>query len=123
MKKNSYLIGIVVLIGTLCRTNVVHSGTIDSPSKITEVTVFPDQATIVRRTSVELTKGEHAIRLTGLPGTVQPNSITAKGKSTQTVKIFGAELVTTQLEQPQDSRVRGIQEKLTEIQRKEKGLN
>lgn len=123
MKKNSYAVGIVVLIGTLCRTSIVYSATTDATSKIAEVTVFPDQATVVRRASVELTKGEHTIRLTGLPGVVQPNSITAKGKSTQTVKIFGAELVTTQLEQPQDPRVREIQEKLTEVQRKEKGLN
>ena len=89
---------------------------IDVNSKISEVVVYTDQATLIRTARVALTKGTHTLRIGGLPGIIRPNSVTAHGQSPKPVKLYGAQLDTRQLEKPQNARVRQIEEEMQELQ-------
>ena len=116
------VIWVLVLLGVVWQ-GISFAETIEVNSQISEITVFPDQAAVVRKAALKLPKGAHLLRFSSLPGVIESNSITAKGTGQQRVKLFGAELVTTQLEVPQDVRVREITERLKDLQRKEASLN
>lgn len=112
----------LAVVLNFCWFGAVIADTIDVQSKISEVVVFPDQATIIRKASFNLPQGTHTLQLMSLPGNIITNSITAKGSGQHPVKLYGAELVTRQLPLTQNKRVREIEEKLKELRIEEKAL-
>ncbi len=104
-----------MLGGILLRGGSVAAETIDAQSAIVEVTVFPDRALVTRRADVKLSQGVHAIRLAQLPGTIEPNSVSARGEGRAKVKLFGAKLVTTQLEAAQPARAKDLEEQIEQL--------
>jgi len=106
----------LLLMGGLLSLTTVSAETINVDSAIKEAIVYPDQATIVRTGEVALKAGSHHLRIASLPGTIQPNSVSAKGKSDQRVKLFGAQLEIRQLELPQDERVRSLEEQIRSLE-------
>ncbi|HEX6122594.1 MAG TPA: mucoidy inhibitor MuiA family protein [Ktedonobacterales bacterium] len=59
---------------------------------IAEVTVYPDRALIQRRGRVDLSeRGEHTLRVGGLPMSLQPDSLRATGSGPAGTRILGIE--------------------------------
>ncbi|HLD77976.1 MAG TPA: DUF4140 domain-containing protein, partial [archaeon] len=89
---------------------------------MTAVTVFPDRAGITRSASVQLPKGEHAVRIAPLPSAVEPDSVTARGSGAAEVTLYGVRLVTKQLEAAQDPNVKALEEEIRDVTRKQQRL-
>ena len=71
-----WLVGLILGLGF---SGVATAETIDTSSTIVAVTVFPDRALVTRRAELKLAKGVHAVRVSSLPGTIEDESISAKG--------------------------------------------
>ncbi len=87
----------------------------DAQSKIVAVTVFSDRAQVTRRAEVKLPKGIHEVRFAPLPGTVDEGSISAKGQGDAKAKLFGAKLITTQLEESPSPRIKEIEDQIKQL--------
>ncbi len=107
-----WLVGLILGLGF---GGVATAETIDTSSTIVAVTVFPDRALVTRRAELKLAKGVHDVRVGSLPGTIEDASISAKGSGEAKVTLFGAKLVTTQLETPQSPRVKELEEQITQV--------
>ncbi len=59
------------------------------PTTVTATTLYSDQARVIRTGKLALTGEERGIRITGLPSTLDPDSIRVKGSGTTPVKILG----------------------------------
>ena len=98
---------------SLCPSSV-FAKTIQSQSKISSVTIFPDRALVIRQAEITLPAGEYEIELSNLPASIEEDSINAKGLGSAKMKLYGAKLVSHQLDEPQSDRARQIK---TEIER------
>ena len=58
-------------------------------TRITEVTVYTNQALVTRRGAVMLAGGEQELVISGLPLTIQTDSVRARGSGTVLVKLLG----------------------------------
>lgn len=96
--------------------------TLAPKSKITDVVVFPDRALVTRRAELKLTPGLHEVRIGPLPGLIEKESLTAKGKGAAKVRLFGAHLATVQLEDAQPPRVREIEREIEKLRDEQKAL-
>lgn len=87
-------------------------------SKITQVVVYPDRALVTRQAAIRLEKGTHELRLEALPGSIEEDSISAKGEGETKVKLFGVRLDRMPLRGAQLPRAREIEiqiEKLNDL--------
>jgi len=64
---------------------------IQAASRIESVTIFPDRATIVRRSQVRPVLGAQSVVFSGLPVSLLANSLRVAGRGTAVVKILGLE--------------------------------
>lgn len=103
------------LLATLVLAPAGWADTLDAESRIVAVTVFPDRALVTRRADVKLSNGIHAVRIASLPGTIESDSLSVKGSGESKVTLFGARLVTTQLESPQPTRIKELEDQLTSL--------
>jgi uncharacterized protein (TIGR02231 family) len=97
-----------------------------SPSlntQITAVTVYTDQALITRRGSLSLGGSETALRLTGLPATLQPDSVRVRGSGTVAVRLLGVSADRTFSSQPNPgigadlkAQIEGLEDQLQDLQ-------
>jgi len=118
--KTCQFILVLFLLAVVAGTSFAE--TIDANSRITAVTIFADRALVTRTATVTLPEGAHEIRITPLPGTIEEDSVTAKGSGEARVKIFGAKFSRKQLTLPQDEKVRALQEQIKQLQDKEKSF-
>lgn len=93
--------------------------TIEAP--IVAVSVYTDRARVTRRGSVHLTPGEHTLALSGLPSTLEEDSVRASGRGGG-VKILGVEVVTQFVTQPPGVNVAELQRQLEALQDTDKAL-
>ncbi|XGV99133.1 MAG: mucoidy inhibitor MuiA family protein [Leptolyngbya sp. BL-A-14] len=71
-------------------TSVTPDATVISLStRIAAITVYTNQALVIRRGTVTLTGQEHTLLLESLPITLQPESVRATGRGTVAVKLLG----------------------------------
>jgi hypothetical protein len=56
------------------------AATISAPSRLSDVTVYPDAATIRRVIEVDIPAGEHELKVDDLPGTIDPASLRIEGE-------------------------------------------
>lgn len=103
------LVALVVFGGTL------QAETVEVPSKIASVVVFQDRALVTREAQLELAAGAHEIRFVSLPGSIEPDSITAKGAGKARVQLFGAKLVTTELEDASAPRIKELEAEIEKL--------
>lgn len=89
--------------------------TLEAPSKIASVVVFPDRALVTRRADVTLTQGGHTVRFAPLPGTIEEGSISATGQGAAQVTLFGAKLITLQLEASESPRIKALEEQIKQL--------
>ena len=62
------------------------------PTTVTGATLYSDQAQVIRTGKLALTGEERGIQITGLPSTLDPDSIRVKGSGTTPVKILGIQV-------------------------------
>lgn len=72
---------------------VLHAAEIQADSRVTRVTVYQDQALVVRKATVDLQKGANTVRFGGLPAALNEDSLRAAGKGSVQVSIQGVQLV------------------------------
>lgn len=89
-------------------------------SKPMEVVVFAAGAQVIHQASTALKTGENIIRITGLPASLDPNSIQVKGNNAYTIMstkhqvVYGDEMTSPRVKQLQDS-LEELQFKVAEI--------
>jgi len=89
--------------------------TISKDSKITEVTVYPGSARVVRELQVDLKQGEHTIVFENIIPRIDQNSLSVSGKGTAEVKIFGATFKEEFLKETSDERVNELEKKIESL--------
>ncbi|MCZ8261276.1 MAG: mucoidy inhibitor MuiA family protein [Beijerinckiaceae bacterium] len=68
------------------------AATIDAPSRLQEVTVYPDAATVKRTLEIDIPAGEHELRIDDLPGTIDPASLRVEGEGSDRLVIGNVDL-------------------------------
>ncbi len=112
-----------VLVGmTLLAPGAWAQEPIEAPSTITAVTVFPDRAGVTRTARVQLPNGSHAVTVGPLPSGVEPDSVSVRGAGEAAVTLYGARVVTRQLEAAQDPRVNALEDEIRELTRRSQTL-
>ena len=106
---------LTVLVARPCAAEVIEAS-----SKIVGVTVFQDRAMVTRRADVTLSSGESTVKFWPLPGQLEPSSLMARGAGAAAVTLYGARLVTTQLEAAQDPKVKTLEEAIRANQRRQR---
>jgi len=69
----------------------VLAADIETPSRVDQVTVYPDGASVTRRASVELPAGPSTIVLKGMPPSIDPASIRVAGEGSSAFAIGSVE--------------------------------
>lgn len=118
-KRGLILAGLMLVMGS-----AASAETIEVESKIEQVVVFPNRALVTRTATFNLPDGSHTLRLSQLPGTIEEDSLSAKGKGAGKVTLFGAKLVRSELAKPQSERVLQLVSQLQKLkQQKQKYLD
>ncbi|MCZ8184440.1 MAG: mucoidy inhibitor MuiA family protein [Beijerinckiaceae bacterium] len=68
------------------------SATIDAPSRLQDVTVYPDAATVRRALEIDIPAGEHEVRIDDLPATIDPASLRVEGEGSDRLVIGNVDL-------------------------------
>ena len=111
--RHGWWAGLVIALGV---APLAAAETLEPKSNIVAVTVFPDRALVTRQAALTLTKGVHAVTFASLPGTIEAQSISAKGEGEAKVTLFGAKLITTQLEAAQSPRIKDLEEQIRRLE-------
>lgn len=121
MKTNRF--GLFFILTGIFLPFALRAENIDAPSKISEVTVFPDRALVTREAQLNLAPGVHSVKLSPMPGTIEEDSISVRGKGQAKVKLFGARLETTQLVGPQPEKVKELTDQLKKLNDRRRELD
>ena len=84
---------------------------------IVAVTVHPDRARVTRRGTVALAAGATELVVAGLPEMLLDDSVRVAGRSDQTVRVVGVDVVRRDLVAAPDERVRAAEQALREAER------
>ena len=84
---------------------------------IVAVTVHPDRARVTRRGTVALPAGATELVVAGLPELLLDDSVRVAGRSDQTVRVVGVDVVRRDLVAAPDERVRAAEQALREAER------
>jgi len=89
----------------------------DLVAPIVAVTVHPDRARVTRRSTVALAAGATELVVAGLPEMLLDDSVRVAGRSDQTVRVVGVDVVRRDLVAAPDERVRAAEQALREAER------
>ncbi len=87
-------------------------------TEIKSVTVFPNEAKIIRFGGITLSKGREKITLPGLPQRLEPNSLRVKTIGTSSVKFFSIDIKKTFFKDIPDGIIRDISKKIRNLHEK-----
>ncbi|MFA5261795.1 MAG: mucoidy inhibitor MuiA family protein [Candidatus Omnitrophota bacterium] len=110
MNKNILWMGGLVFFFTAAVPHTGVAGEITPTNRITEVTVYPGSALIVRKADMSLPEGEHSVVFQDLKQDVDESTITVSGAGTAGVKIYGASLKKEYLAVVPDQRVQELKD-------------
>jgi len=96
---------------------------LQTTSRITGVTVYPDRAMTTRSASLSLKPGSYLVTFDSLPPLVQDDSVRVEGRGSAGVTIVGLEVKRVFLEQSGDKRVKEIDEEIRTLERQSGGLD
>jgi uncharacterized protein (TIGR02231 family) len=86
-------------------------------SKITDVTVFNDRATVKRTALVRLEQGENSVIFNGLPLQIAEETLHAAGKGAAAARISGLSVHTVFLASSSEKRIRDIEAEIESLER------
>lgn len=97
----------------LCAASPALAATLEAPSRIDAVTVFPDAAQVTRVAEVEVPAGATSILFKGLPLGLDPASLRIEGSGTGAIQIGSVEArVTPVRQEPEEN---SLQERLRRL--------
>jgi uncharacterized protein (TIGR02231 family) len=91
-------------------------------SRITAVTLYPEQARVTREAVVELPAGESVVEFTGLPEGLDEDSVQVSGKAAPGVTILNYEIRQVFGAEAQGEAARAVKEQLKPLEAQEKEL-
>lgn len=101
---------------------LLMAGEFTPPSKVTEVTVYRQQALVIREARVMLPPGDHKVILKELPSVADPNSIRVSGTGTGGMTIGGVE-IRQEFRQPNlTPEYRAVEKELQDLMRQQTAL-
>lgn len=98
------------------------SETQETPSRITEITVYPDAGLISRIANLKLEPGQQRIVFSGIIPEVDDNSLKVSGAGSAEVKILGAQVKREYLTEQPAEKVRQLLEEIQKLQDSRKAL-
>lgn len=98
------------------------SETQQAPSRITEITVYPDAAVISRTAALNLETGQQQVVFSDIIPEVDDNSLKVSGSGTAEVKILGAQVKREYLTEQPAEKARQLQEEIQKLQDSRKAL-
>jgi hypothetical protein len=96
---------------------------LQTTSRITSVTVYPDRAMATRSAALSLKTGSYLVTFDNLPPLVQDDSVRVEGRGSAGVTIVGLEVKRVFLEQSGEKRVKEIEEEIRTLERQSGGLD
>jgi len=96
---------------------------LQTTSRITGVTVYPDRAMTTRSAGLSLKPGSYLVTFDSLPPLVQDDPVRVEGRGSAGVTIVGLEVKREFLEQSGDKRVKEIDEEIRTLERQSGGLD
>jgi uncharacterized protein (TIGR02231 family) len=96
---------------------------LQTTSRITSVTVYPDRAMTTRNAGLSLKPGSYLVTFDNLPPLVQDDSVRVEGRGSAGVAIVGLEVKRVFLELSGDKRVKEIDEEILSLERQSGGLD
>jgi len=91
-------------------------------TEVKSVTVFLNEAKIIRSGSITLGKGREIITISGLPPRLDQNSLRAKATGTSSVKLFGIDVRKTFSKDIPDGIIREISVKIKDLNEKKETI-
>lgn len=85
-------------------------------TKITEVTVYPDRARVTRRGTITLTGTEQELTVLQLPGTLETESVRARGSGTVAVRLLGVRTEKVFVTEPTQQRLRQLTQRIRQLE-------
>lgn len=108
---NRLLIVLTMFVGV----SPAFADTLELPSKISAVTVYPGSAHLTRTMTMDLPAGDHTIIFEKITPPLDENTLSVAGEGTAAVKIYGGYIKQEYLEQSPDERVKELQKKIQDI--------
>jgi uncharacterized protein (TIGR02231 family) len=96
---------------------------LQTTSRITTVTVYPDRAMTTRTATLNLQPGSYLVSFGNLPPLILDDSVRVEGKGTAAVTIVGLETKREFLEKSGDKRVKEIDDEIRSLERQSGSLD
>ena len=93
----------------------------DIDTQIAEVTVYTDRARVTRRGTTRIGPGEHTLVVSGLPTTLQEDSVRASGRGAN-ARILGVDVLRQYITQAPEEDLAALKKQLEELQDQDKAL-
>ena len=118
-----------ILILILGLASQGQAALVTAPSKITDVTVYPDRARVTRTAEVRFQPGENMVEVPGLPVGMDDNSVRIEGDGLPGMKLESFEVRTVEPGKqevdtaPLEKEIEGLQDKLQSIEDEKTEIN
>jgi len=112
MKKIIFSASILVLVFA----GYVFAAEIETTSKISQVTVYPDSALLTRVANLKLSPGEYKVIFPNIIPDVDENSLRISAPGSKEVKLFGAQLKKEFLEDVSAAKVKELKEAIQKLE-------
>ncbi|MGE5197435.1 MAG: mucoidy inhibitor MuiA family protein [Deltaproteobacteria bacterium] len=116
----------VIVVSTLAFLSLpiyfAVAATIETQSRISEVTVYPGAALISRVASVRLETGQHQVAFSDIIPELDDNSLRVSGSGSAEVKILGAQVKREYLTEKPAEKVKQLQDEIQKLTDELKGL-
>ncbi len=104
---------LMLIFGSIAlQSGILLASDIDVQSKIARVVVFQDRALVTRVTGIKLVPGRQSMHFKDLPGAIEEDSVSAKGKGEARVILYGVQFVRRESAQSQSPRILELQNEL-----------
>jgi uncharacterized protein (TIGR02231 family) len=101
--------------------SLVHAAPVPADSTITAATVYADRAVITRLARVDLLSGQYEVTFTGLPVSLQDNSLQASARGVPATLLDVSARI-THVEATVNPRVKTLEDELTALARQDRAL-
>lgn len=102
--------------------NCLFAAEIETESRITEVTVYPDSVLINRIANVKLSPGAHKVIFPNIIPEIDENSLRVSAQEAPEVKLFGAQVKKEFLEEVPSERIKHLQDEIRKLEDEAKKL-
>ena len=120
MPKKLFLVLLASMGLLYAQGNPVFASPVEVNSKITQVTVYPETASLTRSASLNLEAGEHTILFSNIIADLDEDSLKVSAQGSPEVKIYGAEFKKEFLEEVPSARIKQLKEEMQRFEDEKK---